>query len=96
MNAPLSFLAQLKTIPVPGTLNTFLDCTRYDPNIPPVPAQFVATWERYFTTLRAMRQHESQLVWFRYLYVSFSRYMWTNEWEEILVVRRTEGSGREV
>jgi N-acetylglucosaminylphosphatidylinositol deacetylase len=39
----------------------------------------------YFTALRAMREHWSQLVWFRWLYVSFSRYMWVNEWVEIAI-----------
>ncbi|KAL0095170.1 hypothetical protein F4703DRAFT_1766420 [Phycomyces blakesleeanus] len=33
----------------------------------------------YFATHKAMRQHTSQLVWFRWLYVTFSRYMYVNE-----------------
>ncbi|KAI9481574.1 MAG: phosphatidylinositol glycan [Benjaminiella poitrasii] len=33
----------------------------------------------YLLTHKAMRQHESQLVWFRWLYVSFSRYMFIND-----------------
>ncbi|TFK49044.1 LmbE-like protein [Heliocybe sulcata] len=37
----------------------------------------------YSTALRAMLQHWSQLVWFRWLYVAFSRYMWVNDWVEI-------------
>ncbi|KAG6888290.1 hypothetical protein C0992_008932 [Termitomyces sp. T32_za158] len=37
----------------------------------------------YFTALQAMRAHASQLVWFRWLYVLFSRYMWVNELVEI-------------
>ncbi|OSD01444.1 LmbE-like protein [Trametes coccinea BRFM310] len=36
----------------------------------------------YARALRAMMQHRSQLVWFRWLYVSFLRYMWVNEWVE--------------
>lgn len=32
-----------------------------------------------------MWQHWSQLVWFRWFYVFFSRYMWVNEWAEITV-----------
>ncbi|KNZ75122.1 N-acetylglucosaminyl-phosphatidylinositol de-N-acetylase [Termitomyces sp. J132] len=36
----------------------------------------------YLTALQAMRAHTSQLVWFRWLYVLFSRYMWINEWAE--------------
>ncbi|KAI7899911.1 putative deacetylase LmbE-like domain-containing protein [Cokeromyces recurvatus] len=33
----------------------------------------------YLLTHKAMRQHKSQLVWFRWLYVSFSRYMFIND-----------------
>lgn len=33
----------------------------------------------YLTTHKAMRQHTSQLVWFRWLYVTFSRYMFIND-----------------
>ncbi|KAF9225854.1 N-acetylglucosaminylphosphatidylinositoldeacety la se [Gyrodon lividus] len=40
-------------------------------------------FREYFTTVRAMREHKSQLVWFRHLYMVFSRYMWVNEWVEI-------------
>ncbi|KAK0495901.1 putative deacetylase LmbE-like domain-containing protein [Armillaria luteobubalina] len=41
---------------------------------------FVAGVKEYLTAHRAMRAHRSQLVWFRWLYVLFSRYMWVNEW----------------
>ena len=44
---------------------------------------FVAGVAGYRTALDAMMQHRSQLVWFRWLYVSFSRYMWVNEWAEV-------------
>ncbi|KAI8093131.1 putative N-acetylglucosaminyl-phosphatidylinositol deacetylase [Halteromyces radiatus] len=37
----------------------------------------------YLQTHKAMRQHESQLVWFRWLYVTFSRYMYINELEKV-------------
>ncbi|OJT02965.1 hypothetical protein TRAPUB_6444 [Trametes pubescens] len=46
----------------------------------------VSGWEGYMRALQAMMQHRSQLVWFRWLYVSFSRYMWVNEWVEVPVV----------
>ncbi|KAL7279322.1 hypothetical protein ACG7TL_007163 [Trametes sanguinea] len=46
----------------------------------------VSGWEGYARALRAMMQHRSQLVWFRWLYVSFSRYMWVNEWVEYVEV----------
>ena len=44
---------------------------------------FVSGVDGYKTALRAMEEHKSQLVWFRWLYVSFSRYMWVNEWVEV-------------
>ncbi|THH11441.1 hypothetical protein EW145_g671 [Phellinidium pouzarii] len=46
---------------------------------------FVSGWAEYSRALLAMRQHSSQLVWFRWLYVTFSRYMWVNSWDEIVV-----------
>ena len=45
----------------------------------------IAGISEYLMALRAMRQHWSQLVWFRWLYVLFSRYMWVNEWVEVPV-----------
>ncbi|KIY47889.1 LmbE-like protein [Fistulina hepatica ATCC 64428] len=48
-----------------------------------MPLVFVSDVTRYLTALRAMRQHASQLVWFRWLFVLFSRYMWVNEWVEL-------------
>lgn len=44
----------------------------------------VSSWAGYLRAHKAMRQHWSQLVWFRWLYVSFSRYMWVNEWVEVM------------
>lgn len=44
---------------------------------------FVAGGSDYARTAKAIMQHESQLVWFRWLYMAFSRYMWVNEWVEI-------------
>ncbi|KAF8601571.1 LmbE-like protein [Ceratobasidium sp. AG-I] len=38
----------------------------------------------YVTALRAMKEHWSQLVWFRWLYVGWSRYMWVNELREVV------------
>ncbi|KAG5637791.1 hypothetical protein H0H81_003183 [Sphagnurus paluster] len=45
------------------------------------PPTLVSGIADYVTALSAMRAHASQLVWFRYLYVLFSRYMWVNEWD---------------
>jgi len=42
---------------------------------------FIATPSQYVTGVRAMLQHWTQLVWFRWLYISFSRYMWINTWK---------------
>ncbi|KAI0350836.1 hypothetical protein OH77DRAFT_992145 [Trametes cingulata] len=47
-------------------------------------ATAVSDWAGYTRALKAMMQHRSQLVWFRWLYVSFSRYMWVNEWVEVV------------
>ncbi|KAI0066825.1 LmbE-like protein [Artomyces pyxidatus] len=44
---------------------------------------FVAGVDGYLTAARAIVKHRSQLVWYRYLYLVFSRYMWVNEWVEI-------------
>lgn len=33
--------------------------------------------------VRAMLEHKSQLVWFRWLYLLFSRLMWVNELKEL-------------
>ncbi|BEI97084.1 hypothetical protein CcaverHIS631_0206730 [Cutaneotrichosporon cavernicola] len=46
---------------------------------PPHYPTFVSTPTQYAQTLYAMRAHQSQLVWFRWLYVSFSRLMWVNQ-----------------
>jgi N-acetylglucosaminylphosphatidylinositol deacetylase len=50
---------------------------------------FVAGVDEYRQALSAMMEHKSQLVWFRWLYVSFSRYMWVNEWTELVPPSRT-------
>lgn len=46
---------------------------------------FVSGVPEYWKALAAMRAHKSQLVWFRWLNVIFSRYMWVNEWSEVKV-----------
>ncbi|KAI0366785.1 LmbE-like protein [Pilatotrama ljubarskyi] len=50
----------------------------------PSTAITVSDWAGYARALKAMMQHRSQLVWFRWLYVSFSRYMWVNEWVQVV------------
>ncbi|KAJ1302000.1 hypothetical protein OPQ81_000835 [Rhizoctonia solani] len=39
--------------------------------------------EGYARALKSMKQHWTQLVWFRWLYVGWSRYMWVNELREV-------------
>jgi len=45
--------------------------------------RFTSGIASYLTTFRAMNQHHSQMVWFRWLYLLFSSYMWRNDWIEI-------------
>lgn len=45
---------------------------------------FLASWQSYLASLTAMRQHTTQLVWFRYLYVIFSSYMQCNKFHTSL------------
>ena len=54
------------------------------PSAPVIPA-FISGWAEYKTAVRAMLRHKSQMAWFRWLYVAFSRYMWVNEWFEVAV-----------
>ncbi|EAU89380.2 N-acetylglucosaminylphosphatidylinositoldeacety la se [Coprinopsis cinerea okayama7 len=51
-------------------------------NLMPVYASGVSQYKQAF---KAMLAHKSQLVWFRWLYLLFSRYMWVNEWVEVKV-----------
>ena len=46
---------------------------------------FISGAEQYIKGLSAMKQHWSQMVWFRWLNVLFSRYMWVNEWREVVI-----------
>lgn len=39
----------------------------------------VNTPYQWFIAVRAMRKHQSQMVWFRWLYLGFSGLMWGNE-----------------
>lgn len=45
--------------------------------------RFTSGIASYLTIFRAMNQHHSQMVWFRWLYLLFSSYMWRNDWIEI-------------
>jgi hypothetical protein len=52
----------------------------------PVGPVIVAGIKEYRRTVIAALQHQSQRVWFRWLYMAFSQYMWINEWERIHVI----------
>lgn len=43
----------------------------------------VGGWKEYQAGCQAMLLHQSQLVWFRWLYLVFSRYMWINSWKRL-------------
>ncbi|CAJ0578384.1 unnamed protein product, partial [Mesorhabditis spiculigera] len=58
------------------------------------PYRFFATPRTFFAALAAMRQHKSQLLWFRYLYVAFSRYMVINTYRRISPITRLPKPGR--
>jgi LmbE family N-acetylglucosaminyl deacetylase len=37
----------------------------------------------WWKAVRAMRQHASQMTWFRWLYLAGSRYLWTGEYVQV-------------
>ena len=47
-------------------------------NDPPGQVIITSTMAGYLEALGAMKEHDSQLVWFRWLYVGASKYMWSN------------------
>ena len=53
---------------------------------------FVVPWRDTFSVHRAMFEHRSQLVWFRYLYLLFSRYIWINDLRRVVWKYSTESS----
>ena len=86
---PLPRLFALVTVPLYqkylGLLSPLSKKLSFAISSPPArEAVAVSSWAEYARAHRAMRQHWSQLVWFRWLYVSFSRYMWVNEWVELV------------
>lgn len=71
---------------VAGIIQRILEATPIDvPKPADVRLTIISTPTQYVTTLAAMRKHVSQFVWFRWLYVSFSRYMWVNDIVEVRV-----------
>ncbi|KAG6888667.1 hypothetical protein C0995_006785 [Termitomyces sp. Mi166 len=61
----------------------FNQLLRFAMDTSPPQAVTVSGFYDYITALQAMRAHASQLVWFRWFYVLFSRYMWVNEWVQV-------------
>ena len=62
--------------------------------VPHMPV-FVSSISDYIVALHAMYEHWSQLVWFRWLYVGASRYMWVNEWAQVVAPKQVpEDSNR--
>lgn len=59
----------------PSHQRTRTQTQKQDTHHRPTSLSFLSTTYEYAQTLRAMRQHATQLVWFRYLYVVFSSYM---------------------
>lgn len=48
--------------------------------------RYFLRWTESRRVVRAMKKHNSQMVWFRYLYVMFSRYMVINTLRRISLV----------
>ncbi|PPQ70394.1 hypothetical protein CVT24_013132 [Panaeolus cyanescens] len=46
---------------------------------------FVSGFPQFLQATTAMTTHESQMVWFRWLYILFSRYMWVNIWTPVII-----------
>ncbi|KAJ3787135.1 LmbE-like protein [Lentinula aff. detonsa] len=66
-------------------VHSFKDRAKQNQEVMPV---FVSGISDYLVALQAMHQHWSQLVWFRWLNMMFSRYMWVNEWAEVKLQAR--------
>lgn len=45
----------------------------------------ILSWRDVGRVQRAMWAHRSQMVWYRRLYIMFSRYMWINTFREVLI-----------
>jgi N-acetylglucosaminylphosphatidylinositol deacetylase len=66
-----SFIDIFFSVPIRYILGSSLE--REDDNI-----LIVSSFTDYRRAVHAMRQHASQMVWFRHLYITFSRYMLIN------------------
>ncbi|EJT99247.1 LmbE-like protein, partial [Dacryopinax primogenitus] len=60
--------------------NKYTSLISYFLPLHPTPsARYSLFPSEYVKALRVMRKHKSQMVWFRWLWITFSRYMWVNE-----------------
>jgi N-acetylglucosaminylphosphatidylinositol deacetylase len=78
-------LIKLKAI-FSKALDIMVNGTNGSDSVVPVGPVFVAGIKEYRRTVIAALRHQSQSVWFRWLYMAFSQYMWVNEWERIHVI----------
>ena len=63
---------------------TFIELIRFHLNKNSTNTRtFILPVRKIFTPHKAMFEHRSQLVWFRYLYLLFSRYIWINDFKLI-------------
>jgi N-acetylglucosaminylphosphatidylinositol deacetylase len=61
-------------------VDKLINATNGSDSVRPV---YVAGKKEYRQIAIAALRHQSQRVWFRWLYMAFSQYMWVNEWERI-------------
>ncbi|OMH85337.1 N-acetylglucosaminyl-phosphatidylinositol de-N-acetylase [Zancudomyces culisetae] len=45
---------------------------------------FISDYQNYKTTVEAMYEHKTQLVWYRRLFIIFSRYMYINTYDLVI------------
>ncbi|CAJ0925092.1 3063_t:CDS:10 [Entrophospora sp. SA101] len=70
----LNFISSSRHISSKDTTNKELDSSSLN-NL----MLFVSSKEQFYQTVQAIECHKSQLIWFRYLYLRFSRYMFIND-----------------
>ena len=81
-------MIKLKTF-LSKALDTLVHGTEDSNTALPVRPVFVAGIEEYLRTIVAILQHQSQRIWFRWLYMALSQHMWVNEWERIHADKET-------
>lgn len=69
---------KLSTLPIPWKYTSILPVF-FIGNKASNAIRIVSSGREWVQCWRAMRKHASQLLWFRYLYLAFSSYLWSNE-----------------